>query len=389
MRRPRWLRPTLRARLTIVYGGLFLLAGVVLVGLSYLLVRSNLPDLDDKLYIRLEKVGQAPGDQPVPLPDGRSATPSELLASAREALQQQRADTLQSLLQWSAVALGVVAVAAIAVGWLVAGRALRPLQVITATARRVADRSLHERIALDGPRDELKELADTFDDMLARLDRAFDGQSRFVANASHELRTPLAVNRTLLEVAMADPAASPDLCRVGVGLLQVNERNERLIDGLLLLARSEQEVAVRRPVDLADAVRHALGQLSAEAAAAQVKLRPKLVPAVVGGDPVLLERLVTNLVENAVRHNVPGGWVAVSTGPGRLTVTNTGDPIPAYDVDELFQPFRQRLGERTAARKGAGLGLSIVRSIVAAHGGTVTATARAEGGLVVDVELPG
>ena len=388
LRRPRWWRPTLRARLTIVYGGLFLVAGVVLVGLSYLLVRANLPELDNKLYVRLEKLG--PGaDQPVTLPDGRSATTGELLDTARQAVAQQRTDTLHSLLQWSAVALAVVAVAAIAVGWLVAGRALRPLHVITGTARRVADRSLHERIALDGPRDELKELADTFDDMLARLDRAFDGQRRFVANASHELRTPLAVNRTLLEVAMTDPAASPDLRQVGTSLLQVNERNERLIDGLLLLARSEQEVAVRRPVDLADAVRHAFGQVRAEADAAEVELRAALMPAVVHGDPVLLERLVTNLVENAVRHNVPGGWVEVCVAPGGLTVTNTGDAIPAYDVDELFEPFRQRLGERTSARKGAGLGLSIVRSIVLAHGGSIRAEPRPGGGLMVRVELPG
>jgi signal transduction histidine kinase len=393
--RPSWFRPTLRARLTMVYGGLFLLAGVVLVGMSYVLVSSNLPDMQNKVFLRLETAGipnitpQTDGNKPVTLPNGQTTTVNQLIETARSTIAKQRADTLHSLLQWSAVALGVVALAAIGVGWLVAGRALRPLHVITGTARRVADRSLHERIALDGPPDELKELADTFDDMLARLDRAFDGQSRFVANASHELRTPLAVNRTLLEVAMADPAASADLCQVGSSLLLVNERSERLIDGLLLLARSDQQVSDRKPVDLADAARHALGQLAIEAAEAEVKLRPRLAPAVVGGDPVLLERLVTNLVENAVRHNVAGGWVEVATTPGSITVTNTGEPIPPYDVDELFEPFRQRRGERTEGRRGAGLGLSIVRSIVTAHGGSVRAAARVEGGLVVRVELPG
>jgi signal transduction histidine kinase len=393
--RPSWFRPTLRARLTMVYGGLFLLAGVVLVGLSYVLVSSNLPDLQNKIFLRLESAGvpnagpEADGNKPVQLPNGQTTTVNQLIDSARSTLEQQRADTLHSLLHWSALALGVVAIAAIGVGWLVAGRALRPLHVITGTARRVADRSLHERIALDGPPDELKELADTFDDMLARLDRAFDGQSRFVANASHELRTPLAVNRTLLEVAMSDPAASADLRQVGSSLLVVNERSERLIDGLLLLARSDQKVLDRKPVDLADAARHALGQLAAAAAAAEVKLRPRLVPAVVRGDPVLLERLVTNLVENAVRHNVPCGWVEVVTTPGSIAVSNTGEPIPPYDVDELFEPFRQRRGERTADRRGAGLGLSIVRSIVTAHGGSVRAAARDEGGLVVRVELAG
>jgi signal transduction histidine kinase len=347
------------------------------------------------VFLRLETAGipnitpQTDGNKPVTLPNGQTTTVNQLIETARSTIAKQRADTLHSLLQWSAVALGVVALAAIGVGWLVAGRALRPLHVITGTARRVADRSLHERIALDGPPDELKELADTFDDMLARLDRAFDGQSRFVANASHELRTPLAVNRTLLEVAMADPAASADLCQVGSSLLLVNERSERLVDGLLLLARSDQQVSDRKPVDLADAARHALGQLAIEAAEADVKLRPRLAPAVVGGDPVLLERLVTNLVENAVRHNVAGGWVEVATTPGSITVTNTGEPIPPYDVDELFEPFRQRRGERTEGRRGAGLGLSIVRSIVTAHGGSVRAAARVEGGLVVRVELPG
>lgn len=410
-------RPTLRVRLTMVYGGLFLLAGVVLIGLSYVLVSSNLPDPTIKVFtrteggpanaLRLPPLGQTLQADPVQLADGTYAfrTPdgrvlsmqqyrAEVQGALEAAIAKQRSDTLQSLLQQSALALGVVAIGAIGAGWLVAGRALRPLQVITGTARRVADRSLHERIALDGPPDELKELADTFDDMLARLDRAFDGQSRFVANASHELRTPLAVNRTLLEVAMADPAASADLRQVGSTLLAVNRRSERLIDGLLVLARSDQKVADPKPVDLADAARHALGSLAAEAVEAEVTLRPQLTPAVAVGDPVLLERLLTNLIENSIRHNLPGGWVEVSTGRAPVTghpqvlVKNTGDPIPPYDVDDLFEPFRQRRGERTSEQRGSGLGLSIVRSIVTAHGGTIHAEARSGGGLEVRVTIP-
>jgi signal transduction histidine kinase len=405
MTRPAWWRPTLRARLTMVYGGLFLLAGVVLVGLSYVLVSSNLPSIQNRVFLKLDKsaIGgsiptEADGDTPVEMPNGDVTTLNEyrqqLIDTAQATIEKQRSDTLHSLLQWSALALGVVTVGALGAGWLVAGRALQPLHAITGTARRVADRSLHERIALDGPPDELKELADTFDDMLERLDRAFDGQSRFVANASHELRTPLAVNRTLLEVSMADPDASSDLRQLGSTLLAVNERSERLIEGLLLLARSEQQVSDRRQVDLADAARIALSLQTAEAAGTEVQLRPQLETAVTAGDPVLLERLVTNLVENAVRHNLPGGWVEVRTGraPGTghayVVVTNTGDPIPPYDVDELFEPFRQRRGERTAEARGSGLGLSIVRSIVTAHGGTVRAQARDGGGLVVRVEVP-
>jgi signal transduction histidine kinase len=395
--------PTLRGRLTLVYGGLFLLAGVLLVGLSYVLVSHNLQKSDPMVgkttvlrFIGRPTIMQD-GTIGVRTEDGRVMTQSEFRQEAqnavREQAEQQREAALNSLVKQSSLALGLVAVAALGAGWLVAGRALQPLHAITATARRVADRSLHERIALDGPQDELKELADTFDDMLARLDQAFAGQGRFVANASHELRTPLAVNRTLLEVALADPSASADLRQVGSTLLAVNQRSERTIDGLLLLAKGEHSVVDARPVDLADVVRHVAGQLSAEAARTGVSLTRRLDPAIAVGDPVLVERLVTNLLENAIRHNAPDGWVAVSTGrarePGRaqLEVANGGEVIPPYEVDELFEPFRRRRDQRLSSR-GAGLGLSIVRSVVAAHGGSVYAVAPASGGLVVRVTLP-
>jgi signal transduction histidine kinase len=397
--------PTLRGRLTLVYGGLFLVAGVMLVGLSYLFVSQNLPDPDrpfDNTRF-LAKITQRPvllqdGSYGFRTADGRLVSEIEFRQEVQEALRtqlaEQREDTLKSLVQQSTLALGLVAVAAIGAGWLVAGRALHPLQVITDTARRVADRSLHERIGLDGPRDELKELADTFDDMLARLDRAFAGQNRFVANASHELRTPLAVNRTLLEVALADPATSQDLRQLGNSMLAVNERSERLIEGLLLLAKSGHEIVDGKPIDLADAARHAVGLVAGEAADADIGIQTRLEPAIATGDPVLVDRVVTNLVQNAVRHNEPGGWVSVFTGraaePGRalVEVSNGGEIIPPYEVDELFEPFRRRRGQRTAEGNGSGLGLSIVRSVVTAHGGSVHATAPPGGGLVVRVTLP-
>jgi signal transduction histidine kinase len=403
--------PTLRGRLSILYAGLFALAGVLLVVLSYLFVSRSLPDPGTQaqsLAGALSQLGRTPvraadGSIAFETKDGRILTAVELRTEAeriaREAVEQQRADTLRSLLQQSGIALALVATTALGAGWLVAGRALRPLQAITGTARRVADRalygdrSLHERIALDGPADELKVLADTFDEMLERLDRAFASQSRFVANASHELRTPLAVNRTLLEVAVADPAASTDLRQVANSLLAVNERSERLIDGLLLLARSERAVPDPRPVDLAATGRHVVAMLGEEARRSEVAVRERCEPAVVLGDSVLLERVVTNLVDNAIRYNQPGGWVSVSTGRsrdpayGQVEVSNSGPPVAPHDVEQLFEPFRRGSG-RTAAVRGSGLGLSIVRSVVKAHGGTVAATARPGGGLVVRVTLP-
>jgi signal transduction histidine kinase len=300
----------------------------------------------------------------------------------------------------SFVLLGVVGVVAAASGWLLAGRALHPLQQITATARRVADRSLHERIALDGPADEIKELADTFDAMLERLDRAFEGQQRFVANASHELRTPLAINRTLIEVALADPATGESVRQLGNTLLAVNERHERLIDGLLTLASSEQPIAEAVPVDLAAMAQHVGTEAEQAARQAGVDIRTDLRPVPVMGDPVLLERLVRNLVDNAIRYNVShDGWVTLTAGVvsdrARLTVENSGPVVPTYAVPILFEPFRrQAQTERLAAATdgsrsgGAGLGLSIVRSVAQAHGGAVRANPRADGGLLVEVDLP-
>jgi signal transduction histidine kinase len=314
-------------------------------------------------------------------------------------VERDRGDTLNLMLLASLVALGVVGITAAGLGWVVAGRALQPLQRITATARRVADRNLHERIALDGPRDELKDLADTFDAMLERLDRAFDGQHRFVANASHELRTPLAINRALIEVALDDPHASEPMRQLARTLLAVNERHERLIDGLLTLATGEQEITRPVPVDFSDVVRHVSSECAAAAQAAGIDLRTSCGGAAVSGDPLLLERLVRNLLDNAIRYNVPeGGFITVTTGrmagQALLTVENTGPAVPPHEIPTLFEPFRRLAAERladssrSAVSRVAGLGLSIVESIARAHGGEVCAHSRQGGGLVVEVRLP-
>ncbi|PZF80329.1 sensor histidine kinase [Jiangella anatolica] len=383
----RW---TLRLRLTALYGGLFVLAGALVLAVTYLLVRQSLESITD------------PGRDSSDLASLRasaavSGNVDEVVAQV-QAQQQALQDTaLESLLTQGAVALLVVGAVAAAGGWLVTGRALRPLNAITRTARRIARgggaRGLHERIALSGPDDEVKRLADTFDDMLEQLDRSFDGQRRFVANASHELRTPLALNRALVELAVTEAGASEETRRLGTALLAVNQRHERLIDGLLTLADSEHAVTDRSPVDLASLATHVVEQAAADAAQAGVKVRlGPLPPAATSGDPILLERLTQNLVENAIRHNAPGGWLSVSTAPGdgtvSLVVANTGPAVPADEVEVLFQPFR-RLGDRRAGPdRGFGLGLSIVRAVARAHDGDATAVPRPGGGLTVTVTLP-
>ncbi|HIY42420.1 MAG TPA: HAMP domain-containing protein [Candidatus Nocardiopsis merdipullorum] len=354
---------SLRARLTLIYGMLFFAAGSVLVLVNYLIVALLLNAL---------------------LTEDSAA---ELLAH-RDLIEE----VLTLVTRFSLLALFLVGLLAVALGYVVAGRALSPLQKITRIARRLSERSLHERIALSGPEDEIRELADTFDGMLERLDRAFDGQRRFVANASHELRTPLAISRTLLEVALSAPDVSSDLKTVGQTLLETNARHERLIDGLLLLAKSDRELEVRARVDLGEVVGTVLSQIDGELEENDLTLRQDLRPAHVLGDPVLLERLVGNLVENAVKYNVEAGEITIRSGlyegMPAVQVENSGKVIPAYEIEGLFEPFRRSTGDRLDSGRSAGLGLSIVRSVVQAHEGVVTAWPRAGGGLVVTVCLP-
>ncbi|URN13420.1 HAMP domain-containing histidine kinase [Streptomyces radiopugnans] len=390
-----WLRPTIRIRLTLLYGGMFLIAGMVLLAIIYLLAAQALKD-GSHLPFQIIGVRDQTTDAVCSLPsraDGGELTPQELTAAVQQCMENQRQVALEALLNHSLLALLGLAVAAFAFGYVMAYRVLSPLERITRTAQRVAGSDLHRRIELDGPDDELKELADTFDQMLDRLDRAFTAQQRFVANASHELRTPLAINRTLLEVQLSDPGASPELVQLGKTLLATNERSEQLVEGLLLLARSENEIVDRKPVDLAEVASQAVEQARGEAQERGVELRGVRQPAYVQGSGVLLERVALNLVQNAVRYNVPrDGWVSVDTraqpGQAVLVVENTGPVVPAYEVDNLFEPFRRLRTERTGSDRGVGLGLSIVRSVVRAHGGAVTARPREEGGLVVRVTLP-
>jgi signal transduction histidine kinase len=380
---------TIRTRLTVLYGGAFFIAGALLVAVMYFYVRQSLdnsPGLN-ALNTAQTFLGER-GMQAHPLLE-------DLVTGLTKQAEQQRRETLRSMLIWSLACLAVVGLAAFAFGWVLAGRVLQPLQEITATARRVVDRNLHERISLSGPPDEIKELADTFDAMLERLDRAFDSRYRFVANASHELRTPLAINRTVIEVALEDPDLMEQTRRLAETLLGVNRRHERLIDGLLVLASSDQRIDRLVQVELADAADQAIANVSRQATQAGVRISSRITSARVAGDPALLQRLVDNLVDNAVRYNVPeGGWVHVGVkadpSGAHVRVENSGPPLSEADFEVMFEPFR-RLGNadnRSNVFTGAGLGLSIVRAVADAHGAQVQVWPGPRGGLVINVAFP-
>lgn len=378
---------TVRLRLTLLYSALFVLAGAILLAVTYGLVANNLPG--DRLVIsRFEApaVPVEPGRETGIIVNGVPADPSFL-----EALPVRvRDDALDELVVQGLAALGVLGVLSVGLGWVVAGRVLAPLHDITATARRLSDENLDERIGMAGPDDELKELADTFDGMLARLDAAFDSQRRFAANASHELRTPLTIIRTELDVALADPTLTADELRaVADRARTASMRAAALIEGLLTLARSERGLPSRARCDLAEAAGVAIAAVRAD-----VQVQSQLDAAPVDGDRNLLERLAANVVDNAVVHNVDDGmraWVHVQTyvagDRAVLRVANPGPVVPEDEVASLFEPFR-RLGDDRTAGHGAGLGLSIVRAVARAHGGEVTARPFAGGGLEVVVSLP-
>ncbi|HWG94274.1 MAG TPA: ATP-binding protein [Mycobacteriales bacterium] len=372
-------RTTLRWRLTLVYASVALGVGLLLLVLSAVLVERALSagtlDLPRGLAVRL---------------------PSGQLLTLEEFQERLGAEAVQQLVRQGLWALLLLGAGGLAASYVLAGRVLRPLQDITATARRLSAEQLDARIALTGPRDELRELADVFDAMLDRLQGSFEAQRRFVADASHELRTPLAVMRTEVDVALADPDASAEDLRAAAEVVRdATERADRLVDALLLLARSDrlqvEGLPHRERVELHEVAATALSAVQGEAAARGLQVASSRAPAGVLGDRVLLERLAGNLVENAVRHNLPGGWLRVDTGTvqgrARLQVSSSGPVVPADDVPHLFEPFR-RSGAARTARRGAGLGLAIVRSVATAHGGAVSAVAPPEGGLVVTVDLP-
>jgi hypothetical protein len=373
-------RTTLRLRLTLIYGAVALTVGLLLLLLSLVLVDRAL------------QAGSLSPRTPVSIP--RSG--GFVLTTLGAVQDQLRREALASLLKQGLLALLVVGAMGVALSYALAGRVLRPLQDITTAAQRLSVERLDARIDLGGPPDELKQLADTFDAMLARLERSFEAQRRFVADASHELRTPLAVMRTEVDVALADPHADAEELRAAAEVVRdATIRADRLVDSLLLLARSDRlsvdGLPLRERVELPDVARTALSAVAAEAQAKHLQVASGLAPSGVLGDRGLLERLAGNLVENAVRHNVEGGWLRVDTGTvggrARLSVESSGPVVDPDEVGHLFEPFR-RSGTARTARTGAGLGLAIVRAVAQVHGGTATATARPSGGLTVTVDLP-
>jgi signal transduction histidine kinase len=439
--RPRLLRlprRTARLRLTLLYGAAFLTCGAaVLAVVAYLLYGStgsgspathatsvgsatlngkvpsaevrrqgqddivpiSLPAADVQQsgrydYVHIALPAAAVRQQK---PPALSAAQQAQLAAAEDKLlaraQVQVNYDKQEIVVLCAIALAVIAVAAAAIGWMIAGRVLRPLSTITAAARRIAASSLHERLALAGPDDELKELADTLDNLFARLEASFDAQRRFAANASHELRTPLTRERTLLQVTRADPASTVATWQaVSAELLAANAEQEHLIEALLTLASGEAAASRREPLNLAVIAGAALASAGSEISRLDLHVGVALGPALFEGDPLLVQQLVTNLINNAVGHNVPGGDLQVATGisgdQAFLSVANSGPVIPPAEVDRLFQPF-QRFGPRPARRDGGhGLGLSIVAAIATAHDAAVAARALPEGGLAVEVTFP-
>ena len=383
MQRP---APTIRLRLTALYGVVFLITGAVFLTLGYLLVRHNLDAGGDWREVRreLQRLGL------IPAAGSFRFAPGSPEASVAEAIRTQlRNDALHRLLLEYLLALGVMTVISVVAGWLLAGRALRPLRRITATARRVSSENLGERIALEAPADELKELADTFDRMLERLDDAFESQRHFVANASHELRTPLAIMRTEVDVALADPDASPaELREMGEAVRESIERSERLLESLLVLARSQAAAGKEEDVDLAALSADCITDLHARAQEHAIQIEDHLASAWARGDRPLLERMIANLIDNAIRYNERGGHVEVRTwreGQSvHLTVANGGPRIAPEDASRLMEPFK-RLDRGS---RGLGLGLSIVQSVVVAHRGTIELVTPSEGGVVVAIALP-
>jgi signal transduction histidine kinase len=366
---PRLAPRSARLRLTLLYSGMFLVLGTAIV-----------------VVIALISSGVAVRETSVAFPG-----PGHGVVHA--AVSQQHSADVQGVLAGAWVTLLLTAAVSAVLGWFVAGRVLRPLRQMTTAARTISAGNLHERLAVTGPDDEFKQLGDTFDELLARLEASFAAQRRFVANAAHELRTPLTLERTLLQVALADPDATAATLRATCGeLLASGREQEQLIDALLTLATSQRGLATRQPVDLTAAAQAVLESTRAAAEQHDLRLTIDLGAATASGDPTLIERLIFNLLDNAIRYNEPGGRVEMRTasdGPRVvLTVVNTGPYVPSGEIERLFEPFQRLARDRTGSDRHRGLGLSIVRAIATAHDGTVTATPRPDGGLVVTVSLP-
>jgi signal transduction histidine kinase len=391
--RPHLPRRTVRLRLTLLYGALFLVSGAALLAITYALVSQSTDDL---------VVLGSPGDAPAQIQTGPEGFPETAIperfreeAERRRAqAARQRAEQMDQLLIQSGIALALMSVVSIGLGWLVAGRVLGPLRTMTATTRRISERNLHERLALDGPNDELKDLGDTIDALLSRLEAAFEAQRRFVANASHELRTPLSMMRTSLDVAAAKPGpAAPELSALDDKLREGLDRADRLLASFLTLAQAQHGTLREQvPVSLPRLVTAAMADRDNAIAASEIELQLELGEADVVGSETLLSHMVDNVVDNAIRHNEPAGFIRVATrrdgDSTRLIVESGGRRLKPSEVRELAQPFRRLGAERTSSANGVGLGLSIVAAIAAAHGGGLELHARPEGGLRVVIELP-
>jgi signal transduction histidine kinase len=392
-------RRTARLRLTLLYGVLFFLLGLGMLVVANVLIRSasgGVPGAPSLL-----NRAQAPGRPTLhPVPGALSGRPpastqaqiSQLQEFETKALRQHASD-MHVFLVDSAVTVGIMTAASLVLGWFIAGRVLRPVRTITATARAISASNLHERLALDGPDDEFKRLADTLDDLIARLEAAFEAQRHFVANASHELRTPVTLERTLLQLVLADPGASAATLRSTCEeLMEGSMRQGRLIESLLTLASTEPGLERREPFDLADVTRDALRTPREEIETHRLDVRTAIHPAPALGDPALAGRLIANLIDNAARYNARGGWIEVGTGiregRGIVSVANTGPVVSPADVDRLFQPFQRLSTARAHYKDGHGLGLSIVRAIAAAHDASLAARARDQGGLHIEVAFP-
>jgi len=384
-----WLRlpaRTARLRLTLLYGALFLATGAGLLALIYLGV-NHTSSGTSRSSGSLGSSGSAQ--------QSATATQTHSQPGSQVFLQRhsQPPSDLHHLLVWSAIALVVMTLVSIPLGYYIAGRVLKPLRAITSTARAISARNLQERLALTGPDDEFKMLGDTLDGLLARLQTAFDAQRHFVANASHELRTPMTVERSLLQVALADPNPTVDsLLATCEQALVASDQQQHLIEGLLTLASSESGLDHQEPIDLAQLVAQALLSPLSDIDRLHLDLTTTLQPASTEGDPRLIERLIANLIENAIRHNTLQGHVQITTGTrdqhAFLTVTNSGPVISPSEVQRLFQPFQRLNGARTRHNNGYGLGLSIVQAIATAHHATITTHAQPDGGLAIEVSFP-
>jgi signal transduction histidine kinase len=412
-------RTTVRWKLTLLYGGLFLVCGAALLAVTYTLVAHATTSPNTAFVTRTGPPSEGAVSRPAPkglivsgsggvqtfsqasgtvrLPPKSIPVPGNVARVLKSRAGQvafsavvhgQRISDLHQLELWSGIALGIMAVISALLGWLVAGRVLRPLRTITAATQQISEENLHERLALAGPRDELGQLADTIDGLLERLEGAFDAQRRFVANASHELRTPLTSARALLEMVLSDPEATTETfrrtCRQA---LEENEQQEQLIEALLALAHGQRGIDKREQFDLAAVTGEVLRAHELEAAAQGLLVDSSLEPVVIDGDRRLIERLVSNLVENAIRHNIQGGRLEVWVRDGTLVIENTGAAVADAEIDRLLQPFQRLAQQRVGYRDGIGLGLSIVSAVANSHGAALEIRPGDNGGLRVEVRF--